>query len=333
MEFIASDIKIQLDKINALLSQKGLVENSNKFIFDEEGIYAFNGETFIATVFETNIYGAVEGDVFYKLISKFGANKISIVIEGDEMVIVKGRSESRLAFDKETECPIDLSIENWKALPEDFFEVVNIASFTTGTDYTDMRTVCIHLKGNICESSDVYRISILEMKSEIQDEIFVPNDILPFFNKSKPIKYSVAENWVYYLDLNGTIIAHRLPTFENNYPDLREKVSGLTGFHKLELPEKLYDSLDRAGIFLDGKFEGDKFVSVSCIENILTLESKNIGKAYKESMRIDYADKVAFEVNPTFLMQMMEKTNEVEVNDSIIKIHSGNCLYVAALTS
>lgn len=333
MEFIASDIKSQLDKLNALLSTKGLVENSDKFVFDKEGIFAFDGETFIATIFETDIAGAVEGETFYKLISKYGANKITIKIEGSEMVIIKGRSEARLAFDNEIECPIDLFVDDWKELPEDFIEAINIASYTTGKDYTDMRTVCIHLKEGVCESSDSYRITVFQMKEAIQDELFIPNDILTFFNRSKPIEYSLKENWVYYQDLDGTIIAHRLPTFEGKYPDLKEKISGLTDFHKIELPEKLYDSLDRAGIFLEGKFEGDKFVSITCEEGVLSLQSKNIGKAYKESMRIDFSNKVSFEINPAFLMQMMEKANVVEINDSIIKIQADKCLYVAALTA
>ena len=331
MKLIASDIKQQLDKLNTLLSTKGLVENSNKFTFDEVGIFAFDGETFVATVFETDMFGAVEGDVFYKLIGKYGANKIDIIVDKGELVISKGKSVARLAFDSDVECPLNLEIDNWKKLPDDFLEAVNIASHTTGTDYTDMRTVCIHLKDEICEATDAYRFSRFEMKSKIKDELFIPNDILPFFNRTKPIMYSVAENWVYYKDLDDTIIAHRLPTFESSYPDLKDNISKLKDFHKIDFPEKLYDSLDRASIFLDGKFDGDKFVSIDCEDGILTIASKNIGKEYKETMNIDFRDKISFQINPSFLMQIMEKSNSVEVNDSVIKIKTDNCLYVAAL--
>lgn len=331
MELIASDLKLQLDKLNAVLSIKGLVENANKFVFDKEGIYAFNGEVFVATIFPTDLYGAVEGDILYKLITKLGANKIEIELEKEELLIRKGRSESRIAFDTEINCPIDLSINKWKPLPEDFLEAVNVCSYTTGSDYTDMRTVCIHVKGDVCESSDVFRITIFKMKSALKDELFVPNDILPFFNKSKPIKYCIVDNWIYFEDLDGTIIAHRQPTFEGNYPDLQGKISELQGFHLVELPEKLYESLDKAAIFLDSKFEADKFVSVVCNDGTLVLESKSIGKHYKDSMRITFKDHVKFDVNPAHLMQIMEKASIVHVNSSIIKIDNPNCTYVAAL--
>lgn len=331
MELIASDLKLQLDKLNALLSAKGLVEGANKFSFDEEGIYAFNGEVFIATIFPTDLYGAVEGDIFNKLINKLGANKIDIVKENEELVIKKGRSESRMAFDTDIKCPIDLSVNKWKSLPEDFIEAINVCSYTTGSDYTDMRTVCIHLKGDVCEASDVFRITIFKMKSAIKDELFIPNDILPFFNKSKPIKYCVVDNWTYFEDLDGTIIAHRQPTFEGKYPNLQEKISSLKDFHLVELPEKLYESLDKASIFLDGKFEGDKFVSITCNEGTLTLDSKATGRCYKDQMRINFKDHIKFDVNPTHLMQIMEKASIVHVNSSIIKIDNPNCTYVAAL--
>lgn len=333
MEFIASDIKQQLDRLNALLSGKGMVENSNKFVFDEEGIYAFNGDFFIATIFKTDLFGAVEGDIFFKLINKLGANKITIEVDKNDLVITKGRSEAKIAFDTEVKCPINLEIKGWKKLPEDFLEAVNICSYTTGSDYTDMRTVCIHVKDKYAESSDVYRITVFEMKSAIEDELFIPNEILPFFNKSKPVKYSISDNWIYYEDLDGTIIAHRQPSFDENYPDLQGKIASLGEFHEIELPEKLYESLDKSTIFLEGKFDGDKFVSIACEDGNLTLESKNIGKCYKDEMRISFKDKISFEVNPNFLMQIMEKKSIVHVNKAIIKIDTANCVYVAALIS
>lgn len=333
MEFIASDIKRQLDKLNSLLSNKGLVENSNRFVFDEEGIFAFDGETFVATIFPTELFGAVEGETFYKFIEKLGANKISIEEEENEIIIRKGRSESRFSFEKEVSCPLDLVIDEWKDLPSNFLEALNICSYTTGSDYTDMRTVCIHVKDNICESSDIYRITIFEMQGKIEDELFIPNDVLTFFNKSKPVRYCVRENWVYYEDIDGTIIAHRKPTFEKDYPDLRSKVMQLTDFHIIELPEKLYESLDKSSVFLEGKFEGDKFVTIICDDGKLALESKNIGKQYNDQMRVHFKDKIKFEINPVFLMQMMEKSNQVHVNEQVIKIDDGGCIYVASLIS
>jgi len=334
MEFIANDIKQQLDKLTAVISAKGLIEDSDKIVFDREGMYAFNGEIFVAVLFKTPFFGSVEGSLFCRLISKYGSNKIDIEENGDKLVITKGRSEVEVPFDHEVNCPIDLTVDKWKKLPADFLECINLAAYTTGKDYSDMRTVCIHVVDNICESSDVMRISVIEAKNKIEDELFIPNDALTFFNKCKPVHYFVQNNWVYYEDLEGTMILHREITFDREYPKLKQMVESLTGMKEIELPEKLYDSLERASALFDKSSEGDRVVNFECKDNKLRLyvTAKNTGGAsYKDELRIDFDGELYFAINPAFMMQIMEKSNKVQVNDNAIKITTGNSTYVTCL--
>lgn len=333
MEIIASDLKKKLDKLNNLLTNKGLIEGSDLFHFDKESIFAFNGEAFIGVFFKNDLFGAVEGDTFYKLIDKYGTDEIIIEQQEESLIVKKGRSKSIFNFDTNIKCPLKLDIDTWKKLPDDFMDALNVCIYATGTDYTDMRTTCIHIKDDIVESTDTYRIMTYKMKKEIKDELFIPNEVLTYFNKSKPIQYSNWQNWVYYMDLDETIIAHRKISFEADYPDLQEKINCLNNFHKIELPQKLYDSLQRASIFLKEKFETDKFVLIKIYKNKLRVTSKGMTGKYSDVLKIDFDDNISFEINPKFLMDAMEKETQIEINDDVIKVICQQHTFVAVLES
>lgn len=332
MEVLASELKKALDSLNSVISDKGLVDNCEKFVFDKDGIFAFNGEVFIAVKFDHDLSGAVGGDMFYKIINKHGADKIELVTKGDSLIVKKGKSESTFTFDVESECPISLNIKKWKDLPVNFLEAMNVCAFTTGKDYTDMRTVCIHAKGEYAESSDSFRITVFKMKGNLKKELFIPVDALSFFNKCKPVRYHQTENWCYYQDLNDTIICHRNISFSDDYPDLQGIIAESGDYKDLELPEKLYDSLEKASVFLNNKIEQDKFVRISCKSGKLKILSKCQGGQYSETLKVDFDDSVSFDVHPGYLMQAIERSSTISINDSTIKIISGDCTNLMALT-
>lgn len=331
MKIIASDLKKKLEKLNNLLTNKGLVEGSDLFHFDKEGIFAFNGEAFIGVYFESDLFGAVEGNTFYKLIDKYGTNEIIVQQENENLIVKKGKSKSTFEFNTDIECPINLDIGDWKKLPDDFIDALNICIYATGNDYTDMRTVCMHVKDNIVESTDTYRIMSYTMRKKIKDELFIPNEVLTYFNKSKPIYYSITENWIYYMDVDDTIIAHRRISFEESYPDLQEKINQLDDFHKIELPQTLYDSLEKASLFLKDKFDVDKYISIKVFKNRLRVLSKGTTGKYSDVLKVDFNDEISFEINPKFLMDAMEKETQVEINSDVIKVISKHCIFVAVL--
>ena len=325
MEVIASDLKQVLDNLNSVISTKGLVENCDKFVFNKDGIFAFNGETFVAVNFKNDLKGAVQGSTFYKIIDKHNTNKINIEIDGENLIVKKGKSKSLFPFDSDAKCPIPLKIKKWLDLPNNFLEAVNVCSYTTGKDYTDMRTVCIHVKGAVAESSDSFRMSVFKLENEIKDELFIPTDALKFFNKCKPIKYCKTKDWCYYQDLNGTIVCHRDISFSDAYPDLSSILAQEEGYYELELPEKLYDSLEKASVFLDGKVENDKFVSISSSGGKLKILSKGNGGQYSETLKVSFADKIKFDVHPNYMMSAIERNSTIQINENTIKISSESC--------
>lgn len=332
MEVIASDLKLVLDGLNSVVSSKGLVEDCDKFVFDKKGIFAFNGDNFIAVQFESDLSGAVPGEIFYKIIDKHGTNKIEIFVDGESLIVKKGRSKSSFPFDSEIKCPINLEVKKWKDLPVNFLAAVNTCSYTTGKDYTDMRTVCIHMKDDIAESSDSFRLTLVKLETKIKDELFIPNDALKFFNKCKPVQYNKTKDWVYYKDLNGTIVCHRGMTFSQEYEDLNAIVESQEDYQKLEFPEKLYDSLEKASVFLDKEVDQDRFVSISCKGGKLKISSKSTSGKYSEVLKVEFDKSIRFDIHPSYMMEAIERTSTISINSSTIKISSANCTNLICLT-
>lgn len=332
MEIIASDLKLALDGLNSVVSSKGMVEDCDKFVFDKKGIFAFNGENFIAVKFESDISGAVPGETFYKIIDKHGTSKIEIDVDGDCLIVKKGRSKSSFPFDVDVKCPISLEVKKWKDLPTNFLEALNTCSYTTGKDYTDMRTVCIHMKGDVAESSDSFRMTLVKLASKIKDDLFIPNDALKFFNKCKPVQYSKTKDWIYYKDLNGTIICHRGIVFSQEYPDLKAMVESQEGYQQLEFPEKLYDSLEKASVFLDKEVDQDRYVSISCKGGKLKISSKSTSGKYLEVLKVGFDNTIEFDIHPSYMMEAIERSSTVSINDATIKISSATCTNLICLT-
>jgi len=334
MDTVASDLKSILGRLAVLLSDKGMIENCDKFHFSNDFIYVFNGQTFILARFESGITGSVDGELFHKLIDKMGTSKISIEATDTEVVVTKGRAVARFALDKADECPIDLNIDTWKEAPENFVSGLMTASLTCGNDRTDFRTMVIHAFEGIIESSDSLRITQFKLSSPMEDELFIPSDIVKFLNRAKITRYSKSESWIYFENQTGDIICHRIAVFGEKYPDLTALLEANSDGKKITFPERMYEAAETAGIFQDDvKNDPDKRITVVCKAKTMRISSKGSAGSYTVPLPVDFDDVIRFSIQPAFLLQAMEKGNDIFLNANCLKVVTSDYVYLTSLSS
>lgn len=335
MEIIASDLKDVLNRLSGILTNKGIVENADRFIFNKETIHVFDGETFIQCQFQSGITGAVEGQSFYKYIEKMSTSKIELVQGEDCINVKKGRAVASFKIEDQNDAPIDMNKEvTWRKCPSNLVQALTACSYTCGKDFTDMRTVVVHIKGNIAESTDEERITRFTLDRKVKDEFFVPVDLINHLSRSKITQYTLSDDWIWFQNQNGDIICHRNIVFGEDYQNLEEVVDQCQEGKAIELPDKMYDAVEKAAIFqADLKIESDRKIIIRCKSGKIRVESHGTHGNFCEILSTDLEESFSFSINPAFLMQIMEKSNSIFFHSDYIRIESQDYVFLTTIAA
>lgn len=335
MEIIASELKEVLNRLSGILTNKGIVDNSDRFIFKEDVVYAFDGETLIQSKFETGVRGAVEGQSFLKYLDKMANSKIELVQNENCIDVKKGRSVASFKTEVENELPIEINNEiDWKKCPANLLEAMTACSYTCGHDYTDMRTVVVHVKGDVAESTDEERITRYSLKKKVKDEFFVPVDLINHLSRFGIVNYALSSDWLWFKNQNDDIICHRNISFGQEYPDLEQIVQQCQEGKTINFPDKMYDAVEKAAIFQsDLKIESDRKIVIRCKSNKIKVESHGTHGDYCEVLNTDLDKSFSFAINPSFLMQIMEKSDSIFFHPDYIRIETDNYVFLTTLAA
>lgn len=334
MEIIASDLKDALSRLAGVLTNKGLVEGSESFIFNENTIHVFDGETFIEVTFETGVKGAVEGQSFLKYIEKMGTAKIEISQNDKCVNIKKGKAVASFLVQDEDSAPPVQDTDTWMKAPDNFLAALNACSFTVGKDYTDMRTVVIHMKDSYAESTDEERITRFKLGKKIKCELFIPVDLVPALSRAKITHYSQSEDWMSFKNQEGDRICHRNIALGDSYQDLASVVNECNEGEKIEFPDKMYDAIEKAAIFQANlKIESDRKITVRSRAGKIRIESHGTHGNFSETLTSGLEQNFAFIINPAFMLQIMEKSNTVYFHADYIRIETEDYVFLTSLNS
>lgn len=331
-EIIASDLKDVLSRLSSILTNKGLIENADKFVFNEKTIHVFNGETFIMANFETGVSGGVEGLSLLKYVEKLSTAKVFIEQGENKIDIKKGKSIASFVVEEMADVPVDLNEINWRKAPPNFIPALTACSYTCSQDYTDMRLVVVHVNGEYAESTDQERITRYKLDRRMKEELFIPAEIVPYLAKAKIVHYAKTEDWMLFENQTGDIICHRNVKLGEEYINLEEIVNKCSEGKTLELPDKMYDAVEKAAIFQqDIRIESDRKITVRCKGQKIRIESSGTHGNFLEILPCEIEENFLFTVNPAFLTQIMEKSNTVYFHSDYMRIETDDYVFLTTL--
>lgn len=316
------------------LANKEIIEQSSGFVFKDGNVITYNDEVMISHPIDLDLKGVVKAEEFYKLLNSIKDNNIEISKKGNELTIKGKKFQAGLTFDSNISLPInEVKIDNkWKKLPRDFCNGIRFCLFSTGTDYSKPILTCLHIKDNVIESSDNFRITQYSMEENVSKSLLLPLAAAKELINYQPTKYQKTNNgWINFKNKNSVIFSCR--TYKEKYPDVSPflEVKG----YDIRFPTSLIKSLVSAEVLCEQDPSGDKFVWIDINENIIIIKSRSVKGWYQEKFKIKHKskNKIRFEINSIFFRDILSHLKKAVIakDKSKMKFIGENFIHVLSL--
>jgi len=313
------------------LSEKGIVEQSECFIFSDGKIFTFNDEIMVRVRGYDDFNCAIPAKDMITLLEKFPDEELDISQSHDkgELLFVGKNRKAGLPYFEE----IVLSVKDvpkpkgWIDLSEEVFQYMKNAALVCGNKETWGVTSCVHITPNVIEGCDNHRLFRAKVDTGIDAELFIPATGLYSLSKVEPIKIAVDDNWCHF-GVKGAIISVRCREFKE-YLDV-EKICKVKG-GELVLPKALKSVVSRAKVTSEGMGFSTR-ITVELKKGCILVQSSSGRGWFKEKIKDKYKGPgLIFDVHPDLLDQVLNLSGGVIVGKNRMCVKMGDALFIIAL--
>jgi len=215
----------------------------------------------------------------------------------------------------------------WKKLPKNFIESINLCSFAASKSDTDSTISCIRLINKTCVATDKKRIAYAKLKSKIEP-MFIKASEVKHLLGIEPTNYGSNKGWLFFKNKDGCVFSIR--KIEGNFP----KWKHLFDFEgsKVDLPSELLNGIDLASVFTnDGNAP---HLKIKIEKNLCKLEVQTDEGKLKYSAPVDYnLDLIDFTINPDFLKEMIKFATTITFVEGKAKLETKTFAVLTAFFS
>lgn len=310
-----------IEMIRPGITSSQAVEQFSLILFSDNRMISYNNELAISVPFETDIEGGVAASEMYELLKKIKSSGVVLDNRGGEVVVSTEKTTAGFKVSDDVEIPDlgidDMSADDWFPLPDNFMEAVGFCLFSAATDIGKGVFTCLNATGSKIESCDNFRLTRFELKDELAQPILLPRSAASILVNYAPVEagYSSAESWVHFRSEDGITFSTR--TMDGEYPDL-DNIIQMEG-DEVEFSADTKDTLGRAEIFASGDDDQFKKVHMEIKKGAAICRAEGPQGWIEERMAISYKGKKAikFDVTPSFLVQIIDKTKKVTIGDRL----------------
>jgi DNA polymerase III sliding clamp (beta) subunit (PCNA family) len=324
-----------LEIVKPGLASKEMIEQSTSFAFIGDRVVTYNDEISISHPVEgLELTGAVQATELYLILKKIKQDEFELEIKDNEIHLTAGRTKVGLTLQAEIKLPIKEigEIEKWKRLPEGFLDAMKMAMLNCGVNNSEPKLTCVHVnKHGYIEGSDGYRVMRTSLDEKFPfDTFLIPSNSVNNLLKISPTKIAIGMGWVHFKSASGTVLSCR--TFEDNYPstDALLDVKG----KEFTFPKTINSILDRASVFKTNNGETSiERVSVSLHDNLIKVKSSSDTGWFSEEANVKYdGKKLAFEIMPSVLKNILLTVRTCKFNGNILKFEGENWKFITAIS-
>lgn len=298
-----------LETVRAGLAPKGIVEQSDCFIFRNGEVATFNGDVTCRAKsgFPHKFTAAMPAQALLKIVAKLEEDELKVE-EGDGETHFKGKGKwfSVTSVEKIV-LPLDKVAypDDWHQLPPDFNEALQLVQDCAGKDASKFIATCIHITPDHMEATDGYRMAQYRTKLPVKRDYLVKRDSIKSVVPLDMTEMGETDDWVHFRNASGLYFACR--RFIEQFPDISGKLN-VKG-QEISLPKGLIEGCERANIFTEEQAEANE-VEVVVGPGKVKLRAQGITGRYYESRDTDYdGDLVAFRIPPDLLASLIKKYN------------------------
>jgi hypothetical protein len=303
-------------------------------------LYTFNDEvfTFQKSPLSDDFSLAVIADDLLKLVEKIPDDELDITVNNKSQLVIKGkrRSAGVTAYDEillpYDVVPVPKKKSAFSALSDEVPSMLQQAARTCGRDVTQELTMLVHATPDLIEACDNWRLFrfTAPVGTGFDNEALIPAMSILQLSGLDIKTVAVNDGWVHFRQDDGAVISLRCSP-ESYHDGIDDLLDIGDGARQMKLPANLTDIISRTAIMMST--EEVPNIRLTLMDGAVVMESRKASGWYKEKKRIKYkGDEMVFDVHPKFLIELLERTREVYINDgSRIKIQTGDIEFVVAL--
>lgn len=325
-QFLAS-----LELVQAGLSPREIIEQSNCLLFRGGKVHSFNDEISCRapSPLPENFTGAVPAVKLLELLRRLTEEEIEIRPGMGELVLVGKRRKAGIRYEatvadhfKVVEKP-----KEWTVLPAEFLEAVALVGSCASRDASRFEATCVHLHPKWVEASDNIQLCRWPLRTGLKEPTLVRQSALKHMATLNVAEFCVTDSWLHFRNAHGLVISCR--RYLDEYPDLTSllKVDGTPTI----LPKGLVDACDKARLFSTENVDMD-VVQLELSAGKLRLRGEGVSGWYSEVKKLNYNGVgMSFYIPPQVLIDLVKRHNECVISEDHLKVDGGKYIYLTCL--
>jgi DNA polymerase III sliding clamp (beta) subunit (PCNA family) len=316
-----------LESVSAGLSPRETIPQSTCLVFKDGKVWTFNDEIACSRDIDLGFNGAVRAKHIMELLARIPEDEIDLEEAADEIKIRGHRKKGGVRMEQEILLPIeaiDVPLE-WKELPEDFSDAINIVHSCASADQAQFVLTCVHIHPEYVEACDASQIARFPMDTGVEKSILVRARSLKRLISYDMTEVSETSNWIHFRNADGLVISCR--RYLEDYRDLSEFLE-TSDSSPIVLPGGLEDILSRTSVFSVENADGDA-VFVDLKQNMIVIGSNGASGWWKEAQEVAFdGEPIEFMISPKLLIEITKRASECRVSPGKLCVDAGKFKYV-----
>ena len=303
-----------LENLKPGLANREIIEQSGKFVFNDNLIRTYNDEITVSYPFELDIAGAVPAKEFIEFIKKLPDKEIDISTDDNEIIIRGRKRKAGIKTEQEIKLPkLELDIKKWYKLPENFSDVLKFCRFSCSDNIEKPWMTCINVKDNYAYSCSHHRATRYKLNMKVQKELMIPADAAKSLIPYKPTKFNIENNWIHFSNETNSIFSCR--TIMDKFKDIN-KLFDVPG-KEVQIPKDFVSVIERSDVFQTDM--DDKYVTILLSEKGIKCRGEGSIGWMEEVTMSDYkGPDLMFYVNPILFAEILHHLNTVIVGGRLL---------------
>ena len=320
----------QLQSVQAGISSKEVVEQSNCFVFHHGTVFTYNDEAACSCDSMCSISGAVQALPLLEILKKLKEEEVKIEVGEGELVIYGKKKKVGIRMERDILLPVDEAHPGdltWKELNPDFIEALSIVVPCCGKDESSFSMTCVHVHPKYVEACDNFQAIRYSVSIGIKSPVLLRKESIKHIRELGMTEYGETDNWFHFKNPHGLIFSCR--RYIESFPEM-DSIYEVEG-DSVVLPKSIISAAENAYLFAKDNTK-DKVVVVTLRPGKVKIVGEGISGWYEEIKKSTYqGESFSFTIDPKLLKSLVEKHNEFIISHNRIKVDGGKFVYITAL--
>lgn len=321
-----------LESVRCGLSAKAMIEQANTFVFRNNRVFTFNDEASARAVckFDEPFSGAVQAESLLNILRQLEEEEVELSVGKGEL-LVRGKRGRRAGIFMEANIVLPLDAvdkpKEWKVLPADFAEAVNLCQNCAGKDESEFIFTCVHIHPHWVEACDNMQACRWRLQTGFASPTLVRRKAIKDIAVLGVTQFSETDNWVHFRSPAGVVLSCRryVEEYQDIGPILAMEGSPVT------LPKGLVEAVAKAEIFSAENSDINR-VLVDLAPGKVRVKGIGVHGWYSEPKALVYnGPRLSFYTLPGILTELVKRFSDCTVCKDRLKASGGSYEYVTCL--